>query len=255
MKLYRHGYLERIPRYIQPPMMNPGPAYRLALHGAGVLADTAGVTLNAFNYWGKSEDRHRQPTRLSHSHLEHMLLLADVRMAFELACLQAGGLQASNLKDAYQIVRWLDDLELRRSWKTERVTITMNGRSEFVPIAPDGYCVLASPQGHGHCFIEVDRGTETIGRGWQRKILAYKAYLQSGQFHNRYRVDPKVGFRVLVFAPSQSRVKNLQLAASQYGSPETARIFLVTETPRFLSSTLNAAIWHRGGSTERQALF
>jgi Replication-relaxation len=242
--LYQNGYIERIPRFPKPPMMNPGPAYRLAARGATILAEHEGVKFQDFNYWGKNEDKHHHLTKLSHSHLEHGLLLSEIRIVFERLCADK----------RYEIVTWLDDFDLRPSWKTERVNIALPNRLEEVAIAPDGYFVLATEKGRGHFFIEVDRGTETIGRGWQRKILAYKAYLRSGLFHQTYGVDPRAGFRVLVFAPAAIRAKNLHTASQRYGSPETASVFLMTETPRFLTSALDAAIWLRDGFTGAQAL-
>src|SRR5438067_2264084 len=52
--LYQNGYLERIPRFIAPPLNNPGPAYRLAARGAALLAQKEGSAYRDFNYWGKA---------------------------------------------------------------------------------------------------------------------------------------------------------------------------------------------------------
>ena len=60
--------------------------------------------------------------------------------------------------------------------------------------------MLKTEKGRGHFFLEFDRGTETIGKQWKRKVLAYQAYLRSGKFHQRYRADNQTGFRILTIA-------------------------------------------------------
>ena len=43
------------------------------------------------------------------------------------------------------------------------------------------------------------RGTETVYRAWQQKILAYKEYWRTSKFRERYAVgEPMISFRVLV---------------------------------------------------------
>lgn len=243
--LYQNGYLERIPRFVAPPMNNPGPAYRLAARGAAVLAQKAGTAYKEFNYWGKAEDETSHVTKLGHSYLEHALLLADLRKRFEQKAIEAG----------CTIEKWLDYLELRKWWKTERVWIRLspNTPAENLAIAPDGYFVLRTPEGRGHFFLEADRGTETIDKQWKRKILSYGEYLRSGKFHQRYQVSFRTGFRVLTIAPSETRARNLQQAAEKF-APTTAEAFLFTLTNTFNASALSAQIWLRGGCTSPRAL-
>ncbi len=242
--LYQHGYLERIPRFVSPPMNNPGPAYRLAGRGAVTLAAQANVPAAQVNYWGQSEDADSHVTQVGHSYLEHALLLADIRQRFEMLAQAAG----------CRIDTWLDYLELQKSWKTERVWIQLSPGSprENLAIAPDGYFVLGTSR--GHFFLEADRGTETIERQWKRKILSYKEYLASGRFHQRYHVAPGVGYRVLTLVPSEQRARNLQQAAARFGSSETATAFLFATIDQFKAGALFDPIWLRGSVTEAQAL-
>jgi len=244
--LYQHGYLERIPRYINPPMNNPGPAYRLAARGAAVLAEQAGEQGSSLHYWGKADDETSHVTTLGHSYLEHALLLADIRKEFERKVNDAG----------CTIETWLDDLDLRKLWKTERVWIqlTPNAPRENLAIAPDGYFVLSTPRGRGHFFLEADRGTETINKQWKRKMLSYAQYLVSGKFHQRYHAAKSVGFRVLAVIPTEARAKNLHQAAESYVQPRTVSIFLFTTNDLFRRSSLFSPIWWRGGVETPQAL-
>jgi hypothetical protein len=254
--LYQHGYLERIPRFVSPPNNNPGPAYRLAHRGAVLLAERADTSLANLTYWGKSEDRDSHVSKIGHAYLEHNLTLSDIRLWLEHAAGHAG----------IGIATWLDYLDLRPSWRTERVSVRLGTGSpvEDVAIAPDGYFVLLTGQGRGHFFLEYDRGTETIGKQWKRKVLAYTAYLKRGQFHRRYGVDPRAGFRVLTVASSMKRAQNLHHAAAhyaaahyvaeQYGLPELASMFMFTGWPELQKGTLTQAVWLRGGASERQRL-
>jgi hypothetical protein len=243
--LYQHGYLERIPRFITPPIYNPGPAYRLAKRGAVVLAQRQKVPTAQINYWGKGEDADSHVTKVGHNYLEHALLLANIRRTLEQQAQAAG----------CRIERWVDYLELQKSWKTERVWIrpSPQGPRENVAVAPDGYFILITPQGRGHFFLEADRGTETLERVWKRKILAYTEYLVSGKFHHRYQVDRGAGFRVLTLAPSELRARNLKRAAEKL-APQAAQVFLFAEIDRFRIGALSDPIWLRGGVTAAQAL-
>jgi len=237
--LYQHGYLERIPRFISPPLNNPGPAYRLAQRGAVLLAEHAGVPLAEFNYWGRSEDKDSHIGKIGHAYLEHNLVLSDIRLWLEEQAMKAG----------FMIETWLDYFDLHSTWKTERVAIQLTTQVPFedIAIAADGYFVLLTEQGRGHFFVEFDRGTETIGKQWKRKVLAYMAYLRSGKFHQRYKVDPQTGFRVLTIASSMKRAENLHKAAQNYGDPNLASLFMFTGWPELRRGTLSSPVWLRSG--------
>ncbi len=102
--------------------------------------------------------------------------------------------------------------------------------------------------------MEFDRGTETIGKQWKRKVLAYKAYLRCGKFHQRYGVDSQTGFRVLVITSSKKRAENLHKAAQKYGDPRLSSLFMFTGWPELKTEVLTTAVWLRGTITERSKL-
>jgi hypothetical protein len=244
--LYQHGYLERIPRFVSPPENNPGPAYRLAQRGAVLLSERAGKPLSDFNYWGKSEDRDSHIGKVGHAYLEHNLVLSDIRIWFEKQATENG----------CSIEKWLDYFDLRAYWKTERVTIALTPQApiEDIAIAPDGYFVIQTQAGRGHFFLEFDRGTETIGKQWKRKVLAYKEYLRCGKFHQRYGADAKTGFRVLAITPSMKRAENLHNAAQKYGSPQLSSIFMFTGWPELQHESMTDTLWLRGGTSDKQSI-
>jgi hypothetical protein len=155
------------------------------------------------------------------------------------------------------IATWLDHFDLMPTWKTERVWIEPKNKPNPIEaaITPDSYFALDTPRGRGHFFIELDRGTETIYRAWQQKILAYKEYWRSGKFHQPYGVeDSAASFQVLAITPSQKRAANIVSAARQFGPPEAAGLFLAASITQLTQQLLNATIWARGGTTEPQAL-
>jgi hypothetical protein len=143
------------------------------------------------------------------------------------------------------------------TWKTERVWIEPTNKKSRIEVAvtPDSYFALDTPRGRGHFFIELDRGTETIYRAWQQKVLAYKAYWRSGKFGQRYaQEEPTTSFRVLVITPSPKRATNIISAASQYGPSEAAGLFLAAPITKLDTQALIAPIWARGGFTEPHAI-
>jgi len=209
-----------------------------------LLAERIGMQFTEFNYWGKSEDKDSHVGTIGHAYLEHNLTLADIRLWFEQQAIKVG----------CTIETWLDYFDLNATWKTERVAIQLSLQApiEEIAIAPDGNFGLKTEKGRGHCFLEFDRGTETIGKQWKRKVLAYKEYLRSGKFHQRYGVDIRIGFRVLTIASSTRRAENLHRAAARFGHSAFASIFMFTGWPELQKGRLNDAVWLRGGFTEKQ---
>ncbi len=244
---YEHGFLERVQRPGWWGRPNPGPAYRLANRGARLLADHIGIESDAFAYWGKHDDKDDHPTRVSSAYVDHTLQLAEVRMLIERAA------EAS----VCTIANWLDHFDLMPTWKTERVWIEPKDKPARIEVAvtPDAYFALDTPRGRGHFFVELDRGTETVYRAWQQKVLAYKEYWRSGKFGQRYAVgEPTTSFRVLVITPSPKRTANIIAAAQQFGAPEATGLFLSAPITKLDHQLLIAPIWARGGLTEPQAL-
>src|SRR4051812_20246054 len=80
-------------------------------------------------------------------------------------------------------------------------------------VVPDGYFVLDSGAHLYHHFLEVDLGTVTgissvYGkRDFGRKIRAYLAYYQSGQYEERYSTNKG---RVLIVTSGERRLANLK---------------------------------------------
>jgi len=246
--LYQHGYLERVPRMIYPGEPSRGPAYRLAARGAKFLARRSGVELKELHYWGRGDDKDGRRTEVTNLFLEHMVAVADIHIAFELA--------VNNKLCTIDV--WRDDMEMRhaRDWDSVWIQTSPAAKKKLTAVTPDSYFELATPQSRGHFFVEADRATETIAEAWRRKILTYKEYMASGGFHKRYEVSqPETGFRVLTVTSSMQRAQNLKAAAEKYGAAELAPLFLFAPFADLDGQdVLTAPIWLRGGTTGHQAL-
>ncbi len=254
--LYDHGYLERLYRPTYPPSVQSihlsnsrrGPVYRLAARGAKLLADEQGLPLRQFTYWRKSDDRDSQYSLVTDQFIEHMVTLADIRIAVEQAAASAG----------CTIEVWRDEVDLRKqqTWDTVVVTPAPAAKNVLVKVTPDGHFVLVTAAGQrGYFFIEADRGTESIQERWRQKIFGYKGLLPTGIFHQRYGAQPGTSFRVLVTTPTVWRAQNIKAATERYGSPELATLFLFAPISEVtIQDVLTAPIWLRGGATAPQAL-
>jgi hypothetical protein len=247
--LYQHGFLERLYRLNYLSHARRGPVYRLGLRGAKMLADEIVTPLAHFDYWGKGDDRDGHQTQVGPVYLEHLVLLADIRVALERAATNAG----------CSLPLWQDEWDIRRAKRGDPVRFEpAPGKGKAtVTIIPDGYFVLTTTAGDtGHFFLEADRGTESIAEKWRRKILSYKALFSSGVFHRRYGIrETTTAFRVLVTTPSLTRAQNLKAAAEKWGEPRLSQLFLFGPILDVtIKDAIYAPIWLRGGATEAQAL-
>lgn len=118
--------------------------------------------------------------------------------------------------------------------------------SSEVPLIPDAYAELHTPQGSKAMFVEVDQGTESL-RVWRRKIHQYVALAVSGAFPRRFHHQQ---FRVLVIVPSARRLATVRACI---GTVTTKMFWLTTstavETPEFWGP-----VWYRPGDEEPHSL-
>jgi hypothetical protein len=245
--LYRNAYLEEIPRPLYPDELSKGQVYRLGPAGAQLLSGQLSIQFPNFQYWGKKDDKQRRLTKVSRDYLSHSIELADIRISFERAAAQNG----------IEIEQFRDETDLKRGGTWPRVDVTMaRGEPMRVPILPDGYVVLSGPQGHAHFFLEHDRSTKVIGTKWQRKILGYKEFVLSREFHRHYDVKGhSTPLRILTTTPSVARSQNLKGAAETYGQPEATPLFLFTSLSELLAhDALHSPIWLRAGTADLQSI-
>jgi hypothetical protein len=219
----------------------------LGAAGAQLLSGQLAIPFPHFQYWGRKDDKQRRQTKVSRDYLSHSIELADIRVAFERAAAH----------NSYAIDEWRDETELKRYGTWPRIDVeTLEGERIRVPILPDGYFALSGPQGRAHFFLEHDRSTEVICRKWQRKILGYKQFVLSGEFHKHYNVTGgATPLRILTTTPSLARSHNLKTAVETYGQPEATALFLFTPLSELLShDALTSPLWLRAGSTSLQSI-
>jgi len=218
-RLYQHGFLDR---HFLPTLggLASSPAlYTLGKRGVDVLR-------RVLDCGPKDIRKPPNNQELSPLFLEHLLQINDFRVAVTVAAREQG----------YTLEMWLDDYQLKAAY--DRVVIqTPKGRRRSVSLIPDGYCVLQVPQGRACFFLELDRGTMTRSR-FRDKVLAYQAYIASGQYEKRYGTR---SLRVLTVTSGPRRLENLREEAEQ---ARGGRVFWFTTLEHIAPETvLSKPIW------------
>lgn len=231
--LFHHGYVTRDERPMRISDGKQPLVYFLDKRGAELLAAQAGVEVTDLDWRARDNT-----AKAGHLFLEHLLATNDVRIAFTLAAETKG----------LALPVWLDDRTLRRAEMKAYVLIPGEDK---VAIVPDGFFQLEFPDGmvFSH-FLEADRRTVTgvsnkAGRrDWARKVRAFSAFKESGQYEQRYGAAE---FRVLTVTTGAQRLENLKAITEAEGG---GRRFWFTTYEQLTSETaLSAPIWAVAGST------
>lgn len=234
-KLWQHRYLHRHHvvgvwnRRGAPTRSLPSsPAvYSLSDRGASAVAEHRGLDFDAVAY-------ERKPADLSASFIVHELAATELRVAWSRAVPAA--------------LTWLPARAALHRYELE----TEEGPT-VKQFAPDGYARLEL-DGPLHCFVEIDRGTQSVQHRIRRKVADYAAYATSGAFAARYLDRPTSRgrrgsqFRVLfVTTQTDQRLASLKLEVERHGH----RAFWFTTLARLRAAwdPLADPIWQRAGRT------
>jgi len=230
LRLYQHEYLNRHFLPTLGGLANSPTLYTLDKAGIAVLRRDHGLAPEDFS-------RNLAKKELSPLFLEHILDINSFRVSVNLAVKDNG----------YDIEKWIDDGTLKSDY--DRVKIrTTKGRSKNVSLIPDGYFTLQVPRGKSNFFLEIDRGTMTNQR-FQEKILAYQAYISSGQYQRRYKTK---SLRVLTVTVGEKRLVNLKKKTEEV---QGEKVFWFTTLDQVSSDTvLDTPIWHVAGSKGESVL-
>jgi protein involved in plasmid replication-relaxation len=133
-------------------------------------------------------DRRLRTHELKELGIRHAVFIADIHVKL---------LQLTREK-SIAIANWVEGPSL---WDT--VTTSNN---VMIPIRPDAWLTIGSPQGRAHFFLEADRGTMAHSR-MRDKITGYAAYFQQ-QRHVKKYTDMKV-FRVATITETRGRANGL----------------------------------------------
>ena len=201
--LFQDGYVERRGKDYSSPAL-----YSLSRKAKGILVE-AGFDGQRLE-WQLRNDR-----ELSDIHRAHTLMLADLRIALELA---------TKGNDDLDLVAWEQGRHVQSSVETPEL-----GR---VPIAPDAFFSIQKTDGSNavfyHYLLEADRSTETLLSGSGYRDL-HRRYLGYWQFHkeNGFAKWGIRAARILTVTTSEQRRDNLtQLAQGADDRKSGSRLFL-----------------------------
>jgi|SRR5579863_6162246 len=222
--LFHHGYLDRPAAQLDWYAKGSEPlVYALGNRGAAVLA-AEGERGGALR-WDKNRNVSRQ-------FLRHTLAVAEVMVAFEVACRKQEGVEFIRpeevLAAAPQATR---RLRLPFRWQVE---VQEGGTLHRLGVEPDrvfGLRFASEPEHrrNAYFFLEADRGTMPVTRNglaqtsFRRKLLGYRETWRQG-LHRRHLGIPN--FRVLTVTTSEERMRHLVAACR---SLEGGRLFLFTD--------------------------
>lgn len=116
-----------------------------------------------------------------------------------------------------------------------------------VPLIPDGYFEINSPQGVRPAFVEVDQGTESL-KIWTKKTSLYLQLAVSGAFKRLFGHEQ---FRVLVVTLSERRLLSIRTAVQT----QTAKVFWFANLEEIKRAGFWSAVWLRPSGDHKKALF
>ena len=226
-RLYEHRYLERV--FL--PLASSGTSPAL------YILDRRGLQL--LRGLGVGDVATPPAKTASGLFLAHTLAANQVRIEIALACAAQG----------WALARWLPEHHLKQDYDRVRIP----GKSRPVALIPDGFFTIQTPDGRAaHFFLELDRGTEALGR-FKEKVQAYVAAYKTGAYSRRYAGQ---GFRLLtvVDGAGPRRVRNLREATAQVAQVGQRFWFLHRKDVE-ASTVLTEPIWRVAGGPGRRALF
>ncbi len=209
--LFHHGYLDRLRGDPTAPMV-----YALGRRGAEILVER-GVLQDIGEWRKKNQD-------LQERYIAHQTMIANFRIALTLAIRERPDVRLLFFTPESHALQ-------------DRVTVGTSGRSQTLPINPDGFFGLQFPElpegrNRAFFFLEADRSTMTRGRFLQKLLGYWEWYSQGGHIR-------KLGiksFRVLTVTKSEERMRSLLIAAAERGSlRDGLRMFWFTSEKRLRS--------------------
>ena len=184
-KLEERQYLTRITRR---PHKH---AYRIGREGVPVLIEHGYAPREL-------ADRRLRQNELKELGIKHALFIADIHVKIILLA-RLHGLTLSN---------WVEGPSL---W--DKVTTSDN---VVIPIRPDAWFTIDSPEGCGHFFLEADRGTMAHSR-MRDKVAGYAAYFHQRRHTKKYP-EMKV-FRVATITETRGRAEGLAAEFRRFMEP------------------------------------
>jgi Replication-relaxation len=244
--LFHHGYLDRPPMQLDWYARGSEPfVYALGNRGAEVLEAEGEVRQGGVRWDAKNRN-------VSRRFLHHTLAVAEVMVAFEVACRRREGVQfippEEVLAGAPAETR---RLRLPFRWQVE---VRWEGKPYRLGIEPDRVFGLRFEGGPENTrrdaffFLEADRGTMPVARkglartSFLRKLLAYQETWRRGLHRTHFGIP---NFRVLTVTTSKERVGHLVETCRSFAA-SGSRLFLCADRERFVRGDILAHEWVNG---------
>jgi hypothetical protein len=240
--LFHHGYLDRPAAQLDWYAKGSEPlVYALGNRGAAVLA--AEGERGGAHRWDRDRNVSRQ-------FLRHTLAVADVMVAFEIACRNREGV---TLIEPEEILAATPEttrrLRLPFRWQVE---LSEAGKLHRLGVEPDrvfGLSFAGEPQHRrrAYFFLEADRGTMPVMRqglgqtSFRRKLLGYQETWRQG-LHRRHLGIPN--FRVLTVTTNEERRQHLFAACRSIGGSQ--RLFLFADQGALARGGILLHGWQNG---------
>jgi DNA-binding Lrp family transcriptional regulator len=240
--LFHHGYLDRPAAQLDWYAHGSEPlVYALGNRGAAVLA-AEGERGGALR-WAKDRNVSRQ-------FLRHTLAVAEVIVAFEVACRDTEGVEFIRPEE---ILAAAPDATRRRRlpfrWQVE---VQEGGKLHRLGVEPDrvfGLSFAGAPehQRRAYFVLEADRGTMPVARkgldqtSFRRKLLGYRETWRQG-LHRTHLGIPN--FRVLTVTTSTERVGHFVAACETLAG--AGRLFLFADLDAIGRGDILSREWVNG---------
>lgn len=190
--LWQHGYLKRYFFLVMNGYFHSPTLYTI---------DAKGVELLQREYGYTSDELRIIRNEPSQNFLYHTVGLSEIRLQ----------LTQSSQRQHFKVAEWIDEKAHKADFDRMQVG------QQLLPIVPDGYCRLTTPEHKAlHFFVEYDRGTEGL-RFFKQKLSAYAMYLRSNLCLKRYGTT---AIRVLTIVEGETtsrRIVSLQKVAEAVG--------------------------------------
>jgi hypothetical protein len=222
--LFHHGYLDRPAAQLDWYAKGSEPlVYALGNRGAAVLA-AEGERSGALRWESRT---------VSRQFFRHTLAVAEVIVAFEVACRDTEGVEFIRpeevLARAPEATR---RLRLPFRWQVE---VQEGGKLHRLGVEPDrvfGLSFAGAPehQRRAYFFLEADRGTMPVVRkglaqtSFRRKLLGYRETWRQGLHRTHFGIP---NFRVLTVTTNEERMGHLVAACRSIGGGQ--RLFLFAD--------------------------
>jgi hypothetical protein len=242
--LFHHGYLDRPAVQLDWYVRGSEPlVYALGNQGAKVLAVEGELKSGALRWEAKNRD-------FSRLFLRHTLAVAEVMVAFEVACRDREGVTLIQpeevLAGAPEATR---QLRLPFRWQ---VDILQGSKLHRLGLEPDkvfGLQFDGVPENRrrAYFFLEADRATMPVARkglgqtSFLRKLLAYRETWRRGLHRTQLGIP---NFRVLTVTMTRGRVEHLVGACRALGSG--GRLFLFTDRESLGRRDILTKVWVNG---------